>query len=195
MVSKEMLAVEINIEEIISLSTIESTRDTCDDGRMADETTVAGGKAKATSMSPHGEAWGALTRTQAAVSGRLQEALTESGFPPLPWYEVLSTVADAPEARMRMGDLAEAMVISRGGLTKLVDRLVKAGLLERTFCETDRRVSYATLMPAGSDLLDEMCPVVVAELKVAFSAKLSVKEASELRDTLDRVRSSACGTS
>ena len=49
-----------------------------------------------------------------------------------------------------MGDLAEALVITRGGLTKLVDRLVKAGLLERTFCETDRRVSYATLMPAGA---------------------------------------------
>ena len=38
-------------------------------------------------------------------------------------------------------------MITRGGLTKLVDRLVKAGLLERTFCETDRRVSYATLTP------------------------------------------------
>jgi len=162
-------------------------------GPMASETTVASDTAGKAAGSPHGDAWGALTRTQAAVSQRLQEALTEAGFPPLPWYEVLSTVADAPEARMRMGDLAEALVISRGGLTKLVDRLVKAGLLERTFCATDRRVSYATLLPAGSDLLDEMRPVVVAELKVAFSAKLSVKEANELRDTLDRVRSSACG--
>jgi len=160
---------------------------------MANETTVASGKPAAASKSPHGEAWGALSRTQAAVSQRLQEALTESGFPPLPWYEVLSTVADAPDARMRMGDLAEALVITRGGLTKLVDRLVKAGLLERTFCETDRRVSYATLLPAGDDLLDEMRPVVVAELKIAFSAKLSVAEANDLRDTLDRVRSSACG--
>ena len=65
---------------------------------------------------------------------------------------------------MKMGDLAEALVITRGGLTKLVDRLIKAGLLERTFCETDRRVSYATLLPAGRELLEEMRPVVVAEL-------------------------------
>ena len=57
---------------------------------------------------------------------------------------------------LRMGELAEALVITRGGLTKLVDRLVKAGLLERTFCETDRRVSYATLTPAGEQLLAEM---------------------------------------
>ena len=141
---------------------------------------------------PHGEAWGALTRTHAAVSQRLQEALAQGDFPPLPWYEVLGAVAEAPEQRMRMGDLAEALVITRGGLTKLVDRLVKAGLLERTFNETDRRVSYATLLPAGSHLLAEMRPVIVSELELAFSASLSVAKANELRETLDSVRSSAC---
>jgi DNA-binding MarR family transcriptional regulator len=142
----------------------------------------------------HGEAWGALTRTHAAIVGRLQEALSSADFPPLPWYEVLATVAEAPEERMKMGDLAEALVITRGGLTKLVDRLVKAGLLERTFCETDRRVSYATLTPAGHDLLAEMRPVVIAELEVAFSAKLSARQAKDLHDTLERVRASACST-
>jgi len=140
----------------------------------------------------HGEAWGALSRTHAAVAQRLQDALAQSDFPPLPWYEVLAAIADAPEERMRMGDLAEALVITRGGLTKLVDRLVKAGLLERTFCDTDRRVSYATLLPAGRELLAEMRPVVIAELKVAFAANLSVRQAKDLRDTLEGVRSSAC---
>jgi DNA-binding MarR family transcriptional regulator len=143
---------------------------------------------------PHGEAWGALTRTHAAVTGRLQEALAQGDYPPLPWYEVLATVAEAPDRRMRMGDLAEVLVITRGGLTKLVDRLVKAGLLERTFCESDRRVSYATLLPAGETLLAEMRPIVVGELEVAFSANISEDEAGQLRETLDRVRGSACGT-
>jgi DNA-binding MarR family transcriptional regulator len=141
---------------------------------------------------PHGEAWGALARTHAAVSQRLQEALAQGDYPPLPWYEVLATVAETPEQRLRMGDLAEALVITRGGLTKLVDRLVKAGLLERTFCETDRRVSYATLLPAGATLLAEMRPVIVGELETAFSANLSVEQANELRDNLDRVRATAC---
>jgi DNA-binding MarR family transcriptional regulator len=145
--------------------------------------------------SPHGDAWGALTRTHSAIVGRLQEALAASDFPPLPWYEVLATVAEAPEQRLKMGDLAEALVITRGGLTKLVDRLVKAGLLERTFCDTDRRISYATLLPAGRDLLNEMRPVVVAELKIAFAANLSEGQADELRGMLERVRSSACDAS
>lgn len=143
---------------------------------------------------PHGEAWGALTRTHAAVTQRLQEALAQGDYPPLPWYEVLAAVADAPDQRLRMGDLAEILVITRGGLTKLVDRLVKAGLLERTFCETDRRVSYATLCPAGHDLLSEMRPVIVRELEVAFSANISEGEAGQLTETLARVRGSACGT-
>lgn len=153
-----------------------------------------GGAPPAPRRDPHGEAWGALTRTHAAIVGRLQEALAAADFPPLPWYEVLTTVAEAPEARMRMGDLAEALVITRGGLTKLVDRLVKAGLLERALCESDRRVSYATLLPAGRELLAEMRPLVVAELESAFAAKLSVRQADELRATLELVRASACGS-
>jgi len=142
----------------------------------------------------HGEAWGALTRVHAAVVQRLQEALAAADFPPLPWYEVLATVAEAPEERMRMGDLAEALVMTRGGLTKLVDRLVKAGLLERALCESDRRVSYATLLPAGRELLAEMRPLVVTELEAAFAAKLSAAEAKRLRDSLERLRASTCGS-
>ena len=150
---------------------------------------------KATGQNPHGDAWGALTRTHAAIVQRLQEMLASADFPPLPWYEVLAAVSEAPDQRMKMGDLAEALVITRGGLTKLVDRLVKAGLLERTFCETDRRVSYATLCPAGTDLLEEMRPVVIAELDVAFAAKLTAAEANTLREALDRIRDSACSGS
>jgi DNA-binding MarR family transcriptional regulator len=143
---------------------------------------------------PHGEAWGAITHTHAAITGRLQEALANSDLPPLPWYEVLATVAEADQERLKMGELAEALVISRGGLTKLVDRLVKAGLMERTYCETDRRVSYATLLPAGTDLLAEMRPIVVAELEVAFAANITARQAEELRATLERVQATACGT-
>jgi DNA-binding MarR family transcriptional regulator len=167
---------------------------------MSEETrataTVEPGEAPAsTERNPHKEAWLTLVQTHAAVTGRVQEALAAADFPPLPWFEVLSALGDAAEERMKMGDLAEALVITRGGLTKLVDRLIKAGLLERTFCETDRRVSYATLTPSGAELLEEMRPVVIAELKVAFAAKLSVAEANELRDTLERVRVSACSES
>jgi DNA-binding MarR family transcriptional regulator len=144
---------------------------------------------------PHGDAWGALARTHAEISGRLQEALAAADFPPLPWYEVLAAVAEAPKQQMKMGELADALAITRGGLTKLVDRLIRAGLMERALCATDRRVSYATLLPAGAELLAEMRPVVVAELRSAFAGSLSAAEARELRDTLERVRAGACSLS
>src|ERR1700761_2152221 len=142
--------------------------------------------------SPHPEAWRSLARTHAAVSGRLQEALAAAELPPLAWFEMLAAIAASDQERMKMGDLAEALVITRGGLTKLVDRLVKAGLIERTFCETDRRVSYATLLPAGAELLEEMVPVVSGELELAFAARLSERQADDLKATLDTVRGTAC---
>ncbi|HEX5988902.1 MAG TPA: MarR family transcriptional regulator [Solirubrobacterales bacterium] len=159
---------------------------------MAEQTAPVVEK-KGADFDPHREAWIAISQTHAAVTGRLQEALTAAELPPMPWFEVLATLDRAPEQRLKMGDLAEALVITRGGLTKLVDRLIKAGLLERTFCETDRRVSYATLLPAGVELLEEMRPIVRGELAVAFSANLSAEEAEALRQTLERIRSSACG--
>lgn len=157
------------------------------------DTITAPQSGPAPAPSAHGEAWRALSSTHAAVTGRLQEVLAQADFPPLPWFEVLAIVAEAPEQKLRMGDLAEVLVMSRGGLTKLVDRMVKAGLLERTFCETDRRVSYATLLPAGVELLVEMRPVVVDEFEAIFSRKLSLEQAHLLRETLEPVRASACG--
>lgn len=157
------------------------------------ETATAIGTRESADLGVHREAWIAVARTHAAVTGRIQEALTAAELPPLPWYEVLATIADSPEQRLRMGELAGALVISRGGLTKLVDRLIKAGLLERAFCESDRRVSYATLLPAGVELLEEMRPVVQGELEASFAANISERQAEQLCDTLERVRGNACG--
>jgi len=141
---------------------------------------------------PHREAWTALCRAHAGVAGRLQEALTDAGLPPLAWYEVLDTVAGAHDQRLKMGDIASALVISRGGLTKLVDRLVKAGLLERAFCAEDRRVSYAVLTPSGREVFAEMQPIVVGELRAAFTKSLSTRQAAALRDSLVKVNVTTC---
>lgn len=141
---------------------------------------------------PHAEAWTALCHAHASVTGRLQEALTDAGLPPLAWYEVLDAVSKAEDQRLKMGDLAGALVISRGGLTKLVDKLVKAGLLERAFCDTDRRVSYAVLTQPGEKVLEEMRPVVLGELRAAFTRSLSARQAAALRDALVEVSAESC---
>ncbi|HEY7257221.1 MAG TPA: MarR family transcriptional regulator [Solirubrobacterales bacterium] len=142
---------------------------------------------------PHRDAWLALCRAHAGVTGRLQEALTDAGLPPLAWYEVLDAVVGSEDERMKMGDLAEAVVISRGGLTKLVDRLVKAGLLERAFCPEDRRVSYAVVTASGREVHTEMRPVVVGELRAAFTTSLSSRQATAMSESLRKVNAAACG--
>ena len=93
---------------------------------------------------------------------------------------------------LKQADVAELMEMQPITLTRLIDKLCKAGLIERTFCETDRRVSYATLLPAGAELLEEMVPVVSAELELAFAARLTEHQADDLRATLDALRGTAC---
>lgn len=139
----------------------------------------------------HQGAWNALVRTYAALTGRLQEALVEAGLPPLPWFELLAAVNASPEG-LKMSDVAHALILSPGGTTKLVDRLVKAGLVERGVCETDRRLSYAHITPEGKAMLDEMMPVITAELERTWVKPLAEREANQIAESLERVRGSVC---
>ncbi|HMJ96006.1 MAG TPA: MarR family transcriptional regulator, partial [Thermoleophilaceae bacterium] len=70
-------------------------------------------------------------------------------------YEVLLFLADAPDGRMRMSELAESVLLSRSGLTRLVDRLEREGLLKRERCESDARGLFAEITPDGRRMFDE----------------------------------------
>ena len=76
---------------------------------------------------PHLTAWRALLNAQAALVGKVEEALAEASLPPLSWYDVLWAIRRAPGRRIRMAELANSLTISRGGLTKLFDRLESSG--------------------------------------------------------------------
>src|SRR6201992_3109745 len=100
---------------------------------MTDAPTLTAERSPLGTCSPHHQAWRSLAQTHAAVSGRLQEALAAPELPPLAWFEMLAAIAASDDERMKMGDLAGALVITRGGLTKLVDRLVQAGAIRGHF--------------------------------------------------------------
>src|SRR5947209_7172727 len=111
------------------------------------------------------DAWRAVVTSHAAVTERVQKALAAADLPPLSWFEVLSAVKRSPTRRPRMSELAEWLTLSRGGITKLVDRLQEAGYLERVSCAQDRRSLQAALTPAGEKMLEEMAAVYEAELE------------------------------
>src|ERR687888_255155 len=97
----------------------------------------------------HLDAWRAVVTSHAAVTERVQRAFTAADLPPLSWFELLSAVKRSPTGRPRMSELAEWLTLSRGGITKLVDRLQEAGYLARVSCTEDRRSLQAELTPAG----------------------------------------------
>jgi DNA-binding MarR family transcriptional regulator len=99
-------------------------------------------------------AWRGLLRARAAVCKQLDSRLEDVHGISLSTYEVLAYVSDAEDQRMRMCDLASSALLSRSGLTRLIDRLERDGLIERERCPSDARGAFAKLTPAGVEKLD-----------------------------------------
>jgi DNA-binding MarR family transcriptional regulator len=95
-----------------------------------------------------------MLRAHAALTRELDAQLAREHKLPLSSYEVLLFLADAPEGRMRMAELADSVLLSRSGLTRLVDRLEREGLLKRKPCESDARGFFAEITPKGRRLFD-----------------------------------------
>src|ERR687883_1804981 len=111
------------------------------------------------------DAWRSVVTSHAAVTERVQKALAAADLPPLSWFEVLWAVKRSPTGRPRMSELAAWLTLSRGGITKLVDRLEEAGYLERVSCAQDRRSLHAELTPAGERMLDELRTAYAGEVE------------------------------
>lgn len=136
---------------------------------------------------PHLAAWRGVLNAHASLVARVEDALAEAELPPLSWYDVLWAIRRAPGRRIRMAELAAALTVSRGGLTKLADRLEGAGLLRRESADDDRRGFYAVLTDAGNEMLRRMWPVYARVLREAFVAVVSPDEARVIAAGLARV--------
>ena len=132
-------------------------------------------------------AWRAILNVHARVVGRVERELRIAGLPPLPWYDVLWTLRGAPGQRLRMGELAESVTLSRGGLTKLVDRIEAGGFLRREACSEDARGYDAVLTAEGRALLRRMWPVYGRVLREALAHALDEEEAVVIAEALRRV--------
>ena len=94
-------------------------------------------------------AWRGFLRVHAALSKQLDAELEATHGLPLTSYDVLINLQAAPDRRLRMADLAERALLSRSGMTRLVDRLERQGLLARDTCASDARGCFAVLTDAG----------------------------------------------
>ena len=99
-------------------------------------------------------AWRGLLRAHAGLTRELDAELAREHDLPLSSYEVLLFLNDSEEGRMRMSELADSVLLSRSGLTRLVDRLERQGLLRRERCDSDARGLFAEITPEGRRLFD-----------------------------------------
>ena len=98
-------------------------------------------------------AWRGLLRVHATLVKALDGELEREHGLSLTSYEVLLFVHDSAEGRLRMHDLAASVILSRSGLTRLVDRLERDGFVERQACDSDARGSFAVITPHGREKL------------------------------------------
>jgi DNA-binding MarR family transcriptional regulator len=133
-----------------------------------------------------------LMRAHASLAKRLDAELEQAHGLPLSSYEVLHHLESAPDGRMRMCDLAEHAQLSRSGLTRLVDRLERDGLLSRCTCEHDARGAYACLTAQGVQRLSDARGTHLAVVREQFLSRFSEPELGALAEMWDRI-APCCG--
>jgi DNA-binding MarR family transcriptional regulator len=118
-------------------------------------------------------AWKGMLRAHRDLVVTLDTQLEREHSLPLSSYEVLMVLADSPDGRSRMGELADQLLLSRSGLTRLVDRLVRQGWVERKPCEDDARGLYAAITRSGRAKLKKARPAHLDGVRKGFFSKLS----------------------
>ena len=136
---------------------------------------------------PRLAAWRAFLRAHARIIRRLEHDLQAEQEMALTDYDVLVQLANAEERRLRMSELADALLLSRSGATRLVDRLVADGMVERVTCETDRRGQWASLTDAGYERLRRATPTHLRGVAAHFLDRLSADELGALERIMTSV--------
>lgn len=133
------------------------------------------------------DAWRGFLRAHARVTRLLDAELTAECDLPLGTYEVLVHLHEAPGRRLRMTELADRVLLSRSGLTRLVDRMEREGLITRESCPSDLRGTNAVLTDAGYERLRAAAPTHLRGVREHLVDLLTPEEIRVLGDALGRV--------
>jgi len=132
-------------------------------------------------------AWRGMLQVHAAVTRALDADLRAEHGLALSSYEVLMLLGEADRERLRMADIADRVLVSRSGLTRLIDRLVEAGLVERCACADDGRGAFAQLTDAGREKLRAARRTHLAGVRERFLDRLSADDQRALGEAWDSV--------
>ena len=153
----------------------------------------ARGRGPAVSEPPGIEAWRTFLVAHARITRRLDDELQATHGLSLAEYDALLQIATAPNRRVRMNVLAERVILSRSGITRLVDRLEAQGAVERIACETDARGQEARLTPAGLERLRAAARTHLDGVHRYFLDRLGPEELAALQASLGSVAAPLAG--
>jgi DNA-binding MarR family transcriptional regulator len=137
------------------------------------------------------EAWISLLRAHAATTRQFSTQLLETHGLTLNDFDVLAQLSRGPEYGMKRTELAERVLLTPSGITRLLDGLERAGLVARGECPTDARVTYAVLTDAGREKLREASKTHLAGVRSLLSERFSADELEQLSELLARLPLSA----
>jgi DNA-binding MarR family transcriptional regulator len=133
------------------------------------------------------DSWVSFLRAHSAITRQLNaDLLAEHGLT-LNDYEVLLMLHHSEEGMMRRVDLAEQVVLTASGITRLLDGLERAGLVEKASSSSDARVSYAKLTRAGREKLRAAAVTHLSGVDDLFTSRFSLSELESLADLLGRL--------
>lgn len=138
-------------------------------------------------------AWARLTRAQGLVLASIERSLKEAGLPPLEWYDVLLEVERAGEAGIRPFELERELLLAQYNLSRLLDRVAKAGLVERRACPEDGRGHRLHITGEGRAVRRRMWPVYAAAIDEALARHLTARDAQVLDDVLGQLIGALAG--
>lgn len=130
---------------------------------------------------------GLLTEVHAGLLGRFQPVLGAAGLSEID-FETIIRLARSPHQRLRMSDLAAQTGLSTSGVTRVVDRLERDGLVRREACASDRRASYAALTDDGRERLESVLPEHLRDIETCFTGLLGADELEAFLGSLRKIR-------
>lgn len=131
-------------------------------------------------------AWRNLLEAHASIVTAIERDLARGGNVSLAWHDVLAQLAEA-RGRLRMQELARSVLLSKSGLTRLIDRMEAAGLVRREPAPDDARGTIAAITPAGRAALRRSAPVYARAVREYFAAALTDAEARAIASGLGKV--------
>jgi len=137
------------------------------------------------------DAWARLLRGHAAATRELSARLVAEHGLTINDYGALLCLSRAELGRMRRVDLADELMLTASGVTRLLDGLEQAGFVERAACASDRRVTYAVLTASGSEKLEEASEAHIAGVRALFEERFTPEEVDQLASLLERLPEAA----